>query len=247
MRVISAVGICSLFVGVALGETTITINGKTIRTSGNNITVNNNTVIVDGQVLSGNVVEGSGKKETEIRSFANFSEIYLNLDADITITAGEKSQCKITADNNLFPLILTESSGNALHIFPEESYISNRKMTIAIETPLITRAETTGSGTINITMVTEEKVSLVISGSGVITAKGEVTNLEATINGSGHVNTSSLRASTATIKVNGSGKAHIHAANELTASVRGSGDITYIGTPSTINASAIGSGTIAKR
>ncbi len=120
-------------------------------------------------------------------------------------------------------------------------------MTIAIETPQITKAEITGSGTIDITKVTEERVSLVINGSGVITGKGQVTNLHATINGSGQVHASSLQASSAAITVIGSGEAHIRAADELTESVLGSGDITYIGMPSTVNASTIGSGTIAKK
>ena len=54
MRAISVVVMCSLLAGVAFGETTITINGKTIRASGNNkhsITVKNGTVIVDGRAM----------------------------------------------------------------------------------------------------------------------------------------------------------------------------------------------------
>lgn len=231
----------------AFGESTITINGKTIRTSGSNITVNNNTVIVDGKVLSESVIKGSGKIANESRNLSNFNELRLDISASVTVTKGKKAKCVITADDNILPLILTECSGNALRISAKESYSSTRKITIAVETPLITRAELNGSGKIDVTEVTKDKLALVISGSGDIIAKGKVAELRATINGSGDVHAASLEAGTATITINGSGDADIHATDILTAKVRGSGDITYIGTPSKVHTSVSGSGKIAKK
>ncbi len=247
MRIASATLVLCLFAGAVSADTTITTNGKTIRTRSSNITVNNGTVIVDGKILSGNVVEGSGKSGTENRDLGSFTELYLNISADITVTAGKKSKCQITADDNLLPLVLTECSGDALRITAKESYSSTQKIMIAVETPLITRAEINGSGKIDITEVTKDKLALVISGSGNIIAKGKVAQLGVTINGSGDVHAASLEAETATITVNGSGDADVYTTDALTAKIQGSGDITYIGTPSKVSAAVSGSGEIIKR
>jgi len=248
MRVAAVTIVIGFIASTVVGdETTITINGKTIRTSGSTITVNNGTVIVDGKVLSGNAVQGSGKSGTENRALSNFTELYLNIDATVSVTSGEKSQCKITADDNLLPLILTESSGNALRISAKESYVSTQKITIAIETPLITRTEINGAGKIEIDEVTNEKISLVIIGSGDITAKGKVAELSATINGSGNVHAATLQAATVTVGVHGSGDADVHATDALTAGIYGSGDVTYVGTPSSVQTAVKGSGKIGKK
>ena len=141
MRAISVIVMCILLAGVAFGETTITINGKTIRASGNNITVKNGTVIVDGRVLSGDAVEGSGKSATEQRVLGDFNALNLDISADVTVTAGKKRQCTVIADDNILPLILTECSDNTLRISAKESYSSTQKVRIVIKTPLLTSAE----------------------------------------------------------------------------------------------------------
>jgi len=247
MKVRAVVMMCSFFAGAVLAETTITINGKTIRTSGRNMTVNNGTVIVDGEVLSGNTVKGSGKSATVDRAIGAFNGIHLDISADITVTAGKTQQCKITADDNILPLILTECSENTLRISAKDSYSSSRKVRIALETPLLTSAEINGSGNIDIKEVTRDQVALVISGSGDITTKGKVTRLSATINGSGDVHAAELKSKSATINVNGSGDADVHVTEILTAKVHGSGDITYTGSPSKVHTAVKGSGGIAKK
>jgi len=247
MKTATVICIFGLFSGAVFSETTVTINGKTIRTSGSSVTVNNNVVIVDGKVLSGNVVEGSGEEATGHRDLGNFQALHLNISAEVTVTAGKKRQCKITADDNILPLILTECAGNVLKISAKESYSSNQKVVIAIETPLLTHAEINGPGKMDITEVTKDKLSLAISGSGKIAAKGKVARLTATINGSGDVHATGLEAKSAAITVNGSGDADVNVTDVLTAKINGSGDITYTGSPAKVHPSVTGSGEISRK
>lgn len=250
MRVTSVIIMCGMVAGIVCGgETTITINGKTIRTSGNNITVNNDTVIVDGKVLSGQsgeAVKGSGKIATEKRDLGMFTELRQNISANVTVKAGAKGQCTITADENILPLIVTECAGNALRITCKESYLTSQRVRIAIETPLLTKAEMAGSGEIDISDVTKDKIVLVLSGSGDIRARGQAAELDATINGSGDVQADGLKAGAVKVVVNGSGKAKVHATDSLTTEIRGSGDIIYAGAPAQVRNSVFGSGTVAK-
>jgi hypothetical protein len=247
MRVRAIVMMCSLLACAVFAGTTITINGKKILTSGSNITVSNGTVIVDGKVLTGNTIEGSGKSVTEDREIGAFNGLHLNISAHITVTAGKTQQCKITAADNILPLILTECSGNTLRISAKDSYSSSRMVRIALETPLLTSAKINGSGNIDIKEVTKDQLALVISGSGDIAAKGKVARLSATINGSGDLHAADLESKSATIYVNGSGDADVYVTEILTAKVHGSGDITYTGSPSKVHTAVKGSGDIAKK
>lgn len=247
MRTAAAMLVLILVATAVAAETTITINGRTISSSEDSITVNNGTVIVGGNFLSGRGVEGSGKTGTEDREFGHFNDVHLNISADVRITEGTEHRCRITADDNILPLILTERFDNTLRIFAKESYSSTRSVVIAIETPLLTGATISGSGRIDIAEVTKDKLGLVINGSGDITAKGEVVELNATINGSGDLRAAGLEAETAAIIVNGSGNADVLVTDALTARVGGSGDITYAGSPATVQAAVTGSGNIAQR
>ena len=247
MRVAAVVLVSSLIAGTVFGETTITINGKTIRTFGSNITVKNNMVIVNGKVVSGTVIEGSGKSASQNRDLGDFTELCLNINANITITAGEESKCRISADDNILPVILTKCSGKVLRISAKESYSSRKAVTIAIEIPLLTKAEINGSGKIDIKGVTKDKLTLAINGSGDITSNGQVKELVATIKGTGALHATELKAASATITINGSGDAEVRATDSLTANVNGSGDIKYVGTPSKIHTTVNGSGDISTK
>ena len=239
--------VVSLLTGAVSGETTITNNGKTTRTSESNTTVTNTTVIGGESGQSKNVVKGSGQSATETREPGSFTEIRLNISADVTVTAGARSKCTITGDANILPLIVTACTGNALMITAKGSYSSARKITVAIEAPFITRAANDGSGRIDLTNVTKDSVLLEIGGSGDITAKGKVTKLIAIINGSGAMRIAGMQAATATITVNGSGDADVNATTALVANINGSGNISYTGTPSSVQTSSNGAGVISKK
>lgn len=247
MRIKTVVFVYALLTPFAFGETTITINGRTIGTSGSSITVYNKTVVYDEKILSENMVVGSGKIGIENRNLTEFETLYLDINADVTVVKGKKTRCVITADDNILPVIITKSADKILRISAKDSYSSRQKVEVAIETPQLKKAEINGAGTVAVTGVLKDRVDLVISGSGDITAKGQVKELIATINGSGDLHAADLQAITATVIINGSGDADVHATAYLSAKVNGSGNITYLGTPSNAHTSVKGSGTISKK
>ena len=228
-------------------EVTITNNGKTTTTTGEVITIKNGTITINGRALAGNITQGSGEFSTETRNLPNFTELHLGIAADVTIISGEKSKCQISADDNLLPLILTESRGHSLRISAKDNYSSARKIAIKLETPLLTRTENNGSGRITIAEVTRDKIELVINGSGDITANGKVLELNAEINGSGSVHAKNLQADIVKININGSGNADVNSTDALTAKINGSGNIHYIGKPPKVDTRVTGSGTILNK
>jgi hypothetical protein len=86
-----------------------------------------------------------------------------------------------------------------------------------------------------------------VTGSGEIDLTGNVENLEATVTGSGEIDAEKLIAQSATTLVSGSGEIEVQAMNILEATIQGSGDINYIGTPKMINKKIVGSGEISQK
>jgi hypothetical protein len=243
---IAAIVLC-LAAGVTYSETTVTINGRTIQSAGSSIVITNDTMVVDGLGRSGQVIQGSGKSATENRDLNDFTELRLDISANVTVTPGERAKCTITADDNILPLILTEHFGKVLRITAAESYSSRQGVKIAVEVPLLVKARVNGSGAISIAGATAEELALVINGSGDIHADGQVTELRARINGSGNVYAAGLLAKKVMVVLNGSGDADVHVVSDLTIKLNGSGGVSYSGTPSTVNSSLNGSGRIQKR
>lgn len=245
MRIAGSVILWALSAGFASAETSITINGSTIQVSGTSITVTNETITVDGKNLSGSIVEGSGKAATESRTPGDFDELQLNIAADITVTKGETTRCVVTADDNILPLVLTESLDGVLRISAKQSFVSRRRVRIALQVPLLVDVAVNGSGRITLAAVTHEVLTLAISGSGDISANGKVSKLTATINGSGDLHAADLEAETVALTVNGSGNADVYATASLTAEVNGSGAVRYSGAPPNVRSTVRGSGGIA--
>jgi hypothetical protein len=86
-----------------------------------------------------------------------------------------------------------------------------------------------------------------VTGSGEIDLIGNVENLEATVTGSGEIDAEKLIAQSATALVSGSGEIQVQAMNILEATIQGSGDINYIGTPGQLNKKVMGSGSINQK
>lgn len=76
------------------------------------------------------------------------------------------------------------------------------------------------------------QVSSTISGSGVLTLKGKVSNSKIAIRGSGQVKATQLESYNTEAVVNGSGDLSINAKLNITGEVRGSAVIAYRGTSS---------------
>jgi hypothetical protein len=190
-------------------------------------------------------VVGSGIAQTEQRDVGDFSEIKCKIGGDITVTRAEQATLRITADDNLLPIITTEVQDGALIVSAEESYSSKTRVCLQIEVPMISRVEVLGSADVLLDSVTDEKLAINICGSGDIEAVGEVLSLDVVINGSGELKLKQLQVQTCNIRINGSGDAVLSVAESLDAQINGSGDITYYGTPH-VQVKMRGSGNLTK-
>ena len=194
--------------------------------------------------LTKNNIQGSGNIISESRELNNFTSIILLGSIDVNIKTSESNNCVVVADDNLIPYIKTEVVNNKLNISLNESYSSEEKLVVNINTPNYDEVSLSGSGNINILDFKNNNLSLNISGSGNITGNGEVETLVVKINGSGNLMSKEIKSKSATITINGSGDAEVFASDSISAKINGSGNIEYFGNPEIVDSIINGSGDI---
>jgi hypothetical protein len=103
----------------------------------------------------------------------------------------------------------------------------------------------TGSGNIKLKDIKENRLFIVIKGSGKADASGSGEMVIARIDGSGTIDTTNFHAQFVEADLNGSGEILVHADHQLNAAIRGAGNIKYQGTAK-IMQSISGAGTIGR-
>ena len=189
-------------------------------------------------------IKGSGNIISENRELTNFSSINLIGGIDVNIKFSDKYNCTVVSDENLIPYIKTEVVNNNLQISINKNYSSIEGIEVNVNAPEYDEVSISGSGDINIIDFKNDNLSLNISGSGDITANGEVQTLIAKISGSGDIISAELISKSATITINGSGEAKIWASDSISAQINGSGNIEYYGNPINVKSKINGSGDI---
>jgi hypothetical protein len=182
----------------------------------------------------------------------SFTEIDLDINADLSIKQGKTQSIEITGPQELIDLLNKEVSNDKWSIkYTKRRVNSTKSLEIKITLAHLEEIELNGSGNIdgetdfhekkmeidvngsgNITMeVYLEDLEIGINGSGNVYLNGSTEELEADINGSGDINCKELIVENVEISINGSGDANIHVTKKLSASINGSGDVKYLGSP----------------
>jgi len=198
-------------------------------------------------------VSGSGVRASEDRDVGAITAVSLSGVGDLTILSGATPALTVTADDNILPLIETESDGATLTLGTQSRTDIRPKTKIAytLTVPrlsaitvsgvgnvtahqLTTGALTvklSGAGTANLENVACKSLTLQVSGAGVSRASGVTERLTVKLSGAGEVDAPGLKAQLADVQVSGSGTASVFATLELKTRVSGAGNVLYKGRP----------------
>lgn len=91
-----------------------------------------------------------------------------------------------------------------------------------------------------------KNVNISIAGSGSVLLSGSSEINKVSIAGSGKLDAEEMESGSYRISIAGSGKCRVHAKDEITSKISGSGSVYYKGNPSRINNNSAGSGKIRK-
>jgi len=192
-------------------------------------------------------VRGSGKVKTENRDLANFTELSVGGAFTVNIVSGKEPSFKISAEENLLPLISTSVRGSTLNIKTKKNISPRKEILIEITTKELNEVECSGANNINIRGVNTDNFTIGLSGAGNIKVEGETDRVHARISGAGNINAKNLKSKDVFISVSGAASASVFASNFLDASVSGVGSIDYYGYPQKTNTNVSGVGSISRK
>jgi hypothetical protein len=228
-------------------------------------------LVIFGLVLSGcsreNVL-GSGRMVTEHRPVERFEDVILEGPLEVHLKQDQLVPVVIEAEDNVMRVVETYVNGTTLHVKIRNSVNlkSFRTIRVYIQSEQYRKIIFSGSGsltandTITSTLFSYEingsadarlkldanEIRMIVNGSGNMQLEGKAVDYNAEVNGSGDIDALNLQADKARIRIIGSGEQQIWVLHLLDASISGSGNIKYKGTPDTVNAQISGSGKVIK-
>jgi len=201
--------------------------------------------IASNSSSSSNTAQGSGVQVEESRTVPAFGSVDLAGSNNVVIRVGGEQSVQVYGDDNLIDRVTTNVDATTLVIGNRPgSYSTNSPMRVEVSVPSLSELTLSGSGTVMVSGVEGPRLTVTISGSGVVRANGTTEQLDATVSGSGQAELGGVEASAVRAVVSGSGEIVVTATESLDASVPGSGSIMYSGNPSDVTKSVTGSGVI---
>lgn len=213
-------------------------------------------------------VHGSGRVITEERPVERFEDLILEGPLEVHLKQDQRIPVVLEAEDNVMRLMETFVNGTTLHVKIRNgvNLKSFRPIHVYLQNEQYRRIIFSGSGsltandTIASTLFSYEingsadarlkldanEIRMIVNGSGNIQLEGKAGDYSAEVNGSGDIDALDLQVDEARIRISGSGEQHIWVLSLLDATINGSGNIRYKGTPGTVNAQVNGSGKLIK-
>jgi len=176
---------------------------------------------------------------------AGFSSVDLAGANLVTVTVGGPQSVVVRADSNLISHVTTRVVAGTLVIGETAgNFTSHSPMSVDVRVPSLTALNLSGAGKITVTGISGPRLTVTVSGTGMLSATGTVTGLDVTVSGAGLAQLSQLTARDVHAVVTGSGLIEVTATASLDAAVPGTGAITYSGNPAQVTTSVTGTGTV---
>ena len=121
---------------------------------------------------------------------------------------------------------------------------NDENLTIVMTAPSVSRFEMAGSGNLAIMNYKQDKLTLDLSGSADVTAKGEAGAIDLSISGSGDADLGEIKAQSATVNIEGSGGARLAPTDAAKVEISGSGGVTLLTHPPKLESNVSGSGSV---
>jgi len=213
-------------------------------------------------------IQGNRQIVSKTIDIADYDEIQLNISGDVVYKQFSEMSpyLEIHTDENIFDLLDIHVNGDKL-IFDLKDDVNIRPSKLTVYTTsrglknvkiagsgdVVLQGEVNsrefklsiaGSGNISSDSLYCEKLKVDIAGSGNAALEGASNDAQIKIAGSGDFNSYKFVVTDAKCNISGSGNIFINVIGELDASVAGSGNIRYKGSPAKVNTSVAGSGSV---
>ncbi len=178
-------------------------------------------------------VEGNAKRETRLLDLADFSELRVQIEANMIIDCQEEPRLEITTDANLFEYLEIETKGNILILKQKEDIQPTRGIQISLGAKDMAVLQTGAAATIQVVGIDRDDFRLVNPGATVL-LEGKTEELRLAIE-VGQVEASRLTTERAVVDIWSSGIATINASEKVSGKISNGGRLIYHGSPAIVN------------
>lgn len=215
-------------------------------------------------VINGTRGDGNVLKET--RKVSSFDGIDVSGAFDIVLKQGTVEEVTVEADANLLPLIRTDVVGGTLKIDTKKPINHVTVMRVYVTVKDLKHIDVSGAVDINtegrITVpelsidasgasdskleLGVQKLKLDCSGASKMRFSGFATDVSMDLSGASDIFGYDMLAENYDIEISGAGNAQINVSKKIRAEISGAGSVKYKGSPSEIDQSVSGAGSIKK-
>jgi hypothetical protein len=188
-------------------------------------------------------IRGDGNIQTEQRALTDFSELHTDGSFNIEWRSGPPS-LSITTDANLFSHIESSISSNYLRLHQRERLSPTHGIKVIVSSSTRSGSRLTGASKLSARQLTGPSYAVETTGAAEVSLDGSVDDLVADMTGASELNAKGLQTKTAEISTTGAANADISVSETLKVTITGAGDITYYGTPKTVEKHITGAGSI---
>ena len=147
-------------------------------------------------------------------------------------------------DENLFPYVESEISGNTLRLRTREQIRPTHGITVSIASPTREAAKIRGAVKLAASQLTGPRFALEGTGASRVSLDGNIDQLLADVTGASDLKAGALQTKTAEISIQGAGDAEVAVAEKLKVAIAGAGKVSYSGDPPTIEKHISGVGSL---
>jgi hypothetical protein len=188
-------------------------------------------------------IRGDRNIQTEQRPLTEFSELHADGSFTIEWRSGPPS-LSITTDANLLPYLETSISSNYLRLHQRERLSPTHGIKVIVSSSTRSGSKLTGASKLTARQLTGPSYALETTGAAEVSLDGTVDDLVADLTGASQLNAKTLQTKTAEISTTGAADADISVSETLKVTITGAGDISYHGTPKTVEKHITGAGSI---
>ena len=204
-----------------------------------------------GKIFSFNVnwkgEKGSGNMKTEQRDVSGFKAIDVGGAFEVEITAQKDFSLEVEADDNLLQYIKTEVDGETLEIKVEKSVKPSNPLKIRITAPDVKSLELSGASKVNLVNLSNDALSLDSSGASKITLQGTTGNFDVEMSGASKLDAENLKAENVSIDSSGASHATVFVTGDLKADLSGATNVTYTGSPKSVDKKTSGASSVKEK
>ena len=179
-------------------------------------------------VLAG-CVQGQGPVTSETREVGAFSRIEATAGIRVVVRIGPSEAVKVTAQENLLPVVATDLRGDTLSIEASEDFTTLEPVTVTVVVPALDGITLSGGAQAVIDGLDAESLELRIRGGAQVTAAGSVGSVALHADGGATAGLEDLSARVATVSMEGGATATLTASDEVTGTAAGGSRLTVLG------------------